>query len=84
MDPPDINNGRRGGRLRALKPAGKGLRWYGANLTSPPTEAAAVVPEVRRFAPTIATFHPVVQHMARIILMEELRKIFRRTIRSVT
>ncbi len=51
--------------MRALKPAGKGLRSYGANLTSPTTEAVAVVPEVRRFAPTIATIHPVVQHMAR-------------------
>lgn len=65
MDPPDIDNGRRGGRLRALKPAGTGLRSYGANLTSPPTEAVTVVPEVRRFGPTIATIHPVVRHMVR-------------------
>jgi hypothetical protein len=51
--------------LRALKPAGTGLRSYGANLTSPPTEAVTVVPEVRRFGPTIATIHPVVRHMVR-------------------
>jgi hypothetical protein len=64
MDPPDIHNGRRGGRLRALRPAGTGPSFVRREPHVAPHGGGHGVPEVRRFAPTIATIHPMVQHMA--------------------